>query len=187
VSLDRESDAVQRFQTHILVYLNDLYRVALRLTARVADAEDLVQETCLQAFKAQHQLRQPAAAKVWVFSILRSVFLRQLQGEPAKGTLISLEDIDASLLSPSEALHDAYEGLLPLRQTLLHETHRAMLKLPWPYREAVILAHIAGFSYREMAQILGIPTGTVMSRLFRGRRMLRAYLAELPSGSESTR
>jgi RNA polymerase sigma-70 factor, ECF subfamily len=122
-----------------------------------------------------------------VFTILRSVSLRQAERGPAREALVSLEDIDASQLAPGDALRDAYESFLPMRQTLLQEVREAILKLPLPYREAVILAHIGGFSYREMAQILGVPTGTVMSRLFRGRRILRSSLAERPSPLEPTR
>ncbi len=185
MSVDVSPSKVQQFETHVLVYLNDLYRTALRLTGHESDAEDLVQETCVRAFKALDQLRHLSAAKVWVFSILRSVFLRQVERGPGRGAFVSLEDIEASLLAPGEALHDAYESFLPMRQTLLQETRQAILKLPVPYREAVILNHIGGFSYREMAKILAVPTGTVMSRLFRGRRMLRAYLGEHRSSVES--
>jgi RNA polymerase sigma-70 factor, ECF subfamily len=181
------TDKVRLFEKHVLVYLDDLYRVALRLTGQATDAEDLVQETCLRAFKALDQLKHLPAAKVWVFSILRSVFLRQVERGPSRGMIVSLEDIDASPLTASEAIRDAYEGFLPMRQTVLQETRRAILNLPLPYREAVILAHIGGFSYREMAQILGIPTGTVMSRLFRGRRLLRASLRDRSSRVESAR
>jgi hypothetical protein len=86
--------------------------------------------------------RQPAAAKVWVFSILRSVFLRQAEQGRSQGAVISRQDFDASRLTRGEALHDAYESLLPMRQALRQETWQAMLKLPVPYREAVILAHM---------------------------------------------
>jgi hypothetical protein len=78
VSIGRESDQIRRFEKHVLVHLNDVYRPALRLTGHAADAEDLVQETCLRAFKALDQLQHLAAAKVWVFSILRSTSLRQV-------------------------------------------------------------------------------------------------------------
>jgi RNA polymerase sigma-70 factor (ECF subfamily) len=115
---------------------------------------------------------------VWVFSILRSTFLRQMERGPGRRALVSLEDIEGGQLTPSEALRDAYENFLPMRQSLLEETRQAILTLPMTYREVVILAHIGGFSYREMATILGVPLGTVMSRLFRARRMLRACLAE---------
>lgn len=162
-------------------HLSDLYRAALRLTGKVLEAEDLVQETCLRAFQFLPQLRHQEAAKVWVFSILRSVFLRQAEGRSLKPVLVSLEDLDASLLTRSEALQDLYENysLRPVRpETLRQEIRQAILKLPLPYREAIILAHIGGFSYREMARILEVPMGTVMSRLFRGRRMLRTLLRE---------
>jgi RNA polymerase sigma-70 factor, ECF subfamily len=188
MSVEGASEGVRQFEKHVLVNLDDLYRAALRLTPQVAAAEDLVQETCVRAFEALDQLKRVSAAKVWVFSILRSTLLRQVEQGPARSPLASIHDIEGSLLTPSEALRDAYENVLPMRQTFWQETRHAILELPLPYREAIVLAHIGGFSYREMAQILGVPVGTVMSRLFRGRRMLRASLAgrrprDTPGGS----
>jgi RNA polymerase sigma-70 factor (ECF subfamily) len=187
VEADAGGRKLERFGNDVLVYVTDLYRAALRLTGRVSDAEDLVQETCLRAFECLEQLKHPPAAKVWVFSILRSVFLRQAERASSRPALVSLEDIDASRLIASETLQDAYENFLPVQQTLVDEVRRAILKLPLAYREAIILAHIAGFSYREMAQILGVPLGTVMSRLFRARRMLRTSLRERRNPSEAPR
>ncbi|OLC12774.1 MAG: hypothetical protein AUH29_15275 [Candidatus Rokubacteria bacterium 13_1_40CM_69_27] len=184
---DAERLRLEQFENQVLIYVKDLHRAALRLTDQLSDAEDLVQETCLRAFKSLEQLRQPAAAKAWVFSILRSIFLRQAERASSRPVLVSLEDIDASPLSVSEARRDAYENFLPIQQTLVEEVRRATLTLPLVYRETVVLAHIAGFSYREMAQILGVPVGTVMSRLFRARRMLRASLRESRSRSETPR
>lgn len=182
---DAERAKLQRFETQILVHLNELYRTALRLTGRSSDAQDLVQETCLRAFELLDQLRHVGAAKVWLFSILRSVFLRQAERAASRPALVSLDDIDAALLTANEALQDWYENFLPIRRTLRAEVREAVLKLPPPYREAVVLAHIGGFSYREMAEMLSLPIGTVMSRLFRGRRMLRACLREVRAGSET--
>ena len=188
MSIDSESDQVRRFENHVLIYVNDLYRAALRLTGRAADAEDLVQDTCLRAFRALDQLRHVAAAKAWVFSILRSTFLRQIERGPHAGAVVSLEDIEGSLLIAGDVVHDAGESFLPTRQALLQETRHAILKLPLAYREAVILTHIGGFSYREISDILGVPVGTVMSRLFRGRRLLRHALhAGGPTRSEMGR
>jgi len=184
LSIEGKSERVQRFEDHVLVHLHDLYRAALRLTGQATDAEDLVQETCLRAFRALDQLKHLPAAKAWVFAILRSTFLRLVERGPARARLVSLEAIEDSLLASSEALRDTYESFLPTRETQMQELRHAMLKLPLPYREAVILAHIAGFSYREMAEILDIPVGTVMSRLFRGRRKLRTYLGEWSSHLE---
>lgn len=178
------SPKVLRFEEHVLVHVTDLYRAARRLTHQVSDAEDLVQETCLRAFKSLDQLRHPGAAKVWVFSILRSVYLRQTDRRPAKNVQVSLDDIDASLLSAVVVLQDTYESVSPVAQALREEVRTAMFNLPLPYREAVVLAHIGGFSYREIAQILRLPMGTVMSRLFRARRLLRAGLRESRNRSE---
>lgn len=172
------ADRVRRFEGEILIHLNDLYRAALRLTGKGPEAEDLVQETCLRAFQSLDQFRHPEAARAWVFSILRSVFLRQAERRSLRPVLVSLEDIDASLLTRSEALRDLYENYLPQPETLRQEVRQAILRLPLPYREAIVLAHIGGFSYREMARILEVPMGTVMSRLFRARRMLRTLLRE---------
>jgi RNA polymerase sigma-70 factor (ECF subfamily) len=177
VDTDPEAAKVRRFEEQVLVHLSDLYRAALRLSRSAPDAEDLVQETCLRAFQALEQLRHPGAAKVWVFAILRSVFLRQAERQAARPARVSVEDPDGFAVA-EDALRAAHDEGSPLRVTLLQEIREAMLKLPLPYREAVVLAHIGGFSYREMAQILEVPVGTVMSRLFRGRRMLRASLQE---------
>jgi RNA polymerase sigma-70 factor (ECF subfamily) len=174
MSSDANATKLQRFDEQVLLHLDALYRAALRLTGKAADAEDLVQETCLRAFQAFDQLKHPQAARAWVFAILRSVFLRQAGRRSLQPVRLSLEDLDGAILA-----HTLGQGdVSPVRQTLLEEVRRATLKLPEPYREALILAHIGGFSYREMAHILEVPLGTVMSRLFRARRMLRASLAE---------
>jgi RNA polymerase sigma-70 factor (ECF subfamily) len=178
VGADPEAAKVRRFEEQVLVHLGDLYRVALRLSRSAPDAEDLVQETCLRAFQAFEQLRDPGAAKAWVFTILRSVFLRQAERRAAQPPRVSFEDLDGFAVA-EDALRAAHGEGSPLRATLLQEIRGVMLKLPLPYREAIVLAHIGGFSYREMAQILEVPVGTVMSRLFRGRRMLRASLQEV--------
>jgi RNA polymerase sigma-70 factor, ECF subfamily len=164
----------QRFEEQVLPHLDALYRAAVRLTGTTADAEDLVQETCVRAFEAFDQLRHPQAARAWVFAILRSVFVREAGRQSRQLTRPSLEDLDGAVLA--HGLREAEAS--PVRQTLLQEIRRATLTLPVPYREALVLAHNGGFSYREMAHILEVPLGTVMSRLFRARRMLRASLTE---------
>lgn len=172
---------IQRFEEQVLVHLDALYRAALRLTGKAADAEDLVQETCLRALQAFDQLQHPRAARAWVFAILRSVFLRQAGRRSRQPARLSLEDLDGAVLGHALGEEDAS----PVRQALLEEVRRATLTLPVPYREALILAHVGGFSYREMAHILEVPLGTVMSRLFRARRMLRAALTE-PTGQPAS-
>ena len=176
MGISHPDDKAERFEKQILVYFHDLYRAAFRLTGQASDAEDLVQEACLRAFKSLDQLRHPAAAKVWVFSILRSVYFREEQRRPSRTAVVSLDDIAGSYLPLNETPPGSPPPFLSPEQPRREEIREALLKLPLDYREAVVLAHVAGFSYREMAEILGCPIGTVMSRLFRGRRLLRSFL-----------
>jgi RNA polymerase sigma-70 factor (ECF subfamily) len=162
----------RRFEEQILPHLPDLYRAARRLVRRTDEAEDLVQETCLRAFGALDQLRHPEAAKAWVFTVLRSVFLRDVarwEAARAASADVPASDVGEGPMGTSTA--DS-----PWHGALIEEARLATQRLPIAFREVVILAHVAGFSYREMAGILGIPVGTVMSRLFRARRLLRAAL-----------
>ena len=156
---------IRRFEEQILPHLPDLYRAARRLVGRV-DAADLVQDTCLRAFGALDQLRHPEAARAWVFSILRSVFLRSAaRWDPVRPT--GREPDDG---------HEARSKDSPLQGALIEEARLATQRLPIAFREVVVLVHIGGFSYLEVARILGVPVGTVMSRLWRARRLLRAAL-----------
>ena len=174
-------ERIRRFEADVLVHLDDLYRAALRLTGNAAEAEDLTQDTCLRAFECLDQLRDPGAARAWAFTILRSIFLRRIERQ-AKSP--SLDVIDSPLLEPGEVLQDSYEALRPIQETPLADVREALARLPLPFREPLVLAHVGGFSYKEIAAILAIPLGTVMSRLFRGRRLLRSELRE---PSKSTR
>ena len=169
---------VQRFQEQILPHLTSLHRTALRLVGTPADAEDLVQETCLRAFRALDQLKDPAAAKAWVFAVLRSVSLRHFEREA--GRIVAPVELSDALPLPQARSFTDVAADSPLQRARLEEVRAATLRLPRPYREAIVLAHVAGFSYREMSQILEIPIGTVMSRLFRARRLLRDALADTP-------
>jgi RNA polymerase sigma-70 factor, ECF subfamily len=160
---------VRRFEEQILPHLPDLYRAARRLVRRIDDAEYLIQETCLKAFGALDQLRHPEAAKAWVFTVLCSVFLRDAaRWDPARA--------DASDARGGDQRREAPAGESPLQGALIEEARLATQRLPIAFREVVVLAHVGGFSYREMATILGVPLGTVMSRLFRARRLLRSAL-----------
>jgi RNA polymerase sigma-70 factor, ECF subfamily len=183
---EMDQSRAQRFGELIVPHLTALYCTALRLTGKTQDAEDLVQETCLRAFRALDQLREPAAAKVWVFRVLRSVFLRCAEREVPR-TTISVDDPDTVAWA---ALEFSRPDDTSLRDAVLEDVRDAVVSLPLVHREPILLAHVAGFSYREMAEILEVPLGTVMSRLFRARRLLRQMLAETTRGhlgSESWR
>jgi len=161
---------VRRFEEQILPHLPDLYRAARRLVGRAHDAEDLVQETCLRAFGSLDQLKHPEAAKAWVFTVLRSAFLRNAaRWDPTRRA-------DGGENGSGEERLAAAAGASPWQGALIEEARLATQRLPVAFREVVVLAHVGGFSYREMAGILGVPIGTVMSRLFRARRLLRSAL-----------
>jgi RNA polymerase sigma-70 factor (ECF subfamily) len=171
-------DPHKRFETYVLPCLDLLYRAALRLTGQKADAEDLVQESCLRAFAAIDRLRDVESCKAWLFKILRTTYLRQWGEDPYRQRVKGVEDLESTLADFREVLHDPYEGDPSYTHIVSVEIRKAIAALPLPYREAVVLADVAGFAYREMAQILDVPLGTVMSRLYRGRRMLRAALRD---------
>lgn len=177
-SCETVEEPYKRFEAYVLPYFDLLYRAALRLAGQKADAEDLVQETCLRAFAAIDQLRNVESCKAWLFKILRSTYLRQWGEDPYRTRVIAVEDLESTLADMMEVLHDPYESDPPYVHLVGVDIRKAVLALPLPYREAVVLADVAGFSYREMAQILGVALGTVMSRLYRGRRMLRAALRD---------
>lgn len=173
----RSGDAkVTEFEQVALVHLDALYRVALRLTQTRAEAEDVVQETYLRAFRAFARFNPGTNCRAWLFTILRNVFLNRLRTrgrEVLETELGSLDAVQVTAASPVE--HDSPEEVF--LQTVLHgDVDRAVKTLPPLFREAVVLVDLEGLRYREAAEVLGCPLGTVMSRLFRGRMLLRRAL-----------
>jgi RNA polymerase sigma-70 factor (ECF subfamily) len=174
-------DPHKRFETYVLPYLDLLYRAAIRLAGQEADAEDLVQESCLRAFAAIVRLRDVESCKAWLFKIMRSTYLRQWGEDKYRQRVVGVEDLESTLADMTEVLQDPYENDPLYVHVVGVEVRKAISALPLPYREAVVLADAVRFTYREMSQILEIPLGTVMSRLYRGRRMLRAALRDYAS------
>lgn len=170
-------DRSREFEEVALVHLDSVYRSALRLTHNRAEAEDVVQETYLRAFRNFHRFNPGTNCRAWLFTIMRNTFLNRLRHAGRE-----LPDGDsAEWEAPSEAgpaLASAIESPEEeFFQTLLHgDVDRALRALPLAFREAVILADLEGLSYKEVAQVLGCPMGTVMSRLSRGRLLLRQAL-----------
>lgn len=163
-----------------LAHLDGLYRMALRLTHNRAEAEDIVQDACLRAFRSFHRFEPGSNCRAWLFRILRNVFLNRLRREGRE----VLEDDAAAWDAVAESA-TAPDAVRPnpeeeFFQTVLHgDVDRALKSLPVVFREVVILADMEGLSYKEIAEVLGCPIGTVMSRLSRGRRLLRRVLADL--------
>jgi RNA polymerase sigma-70 factor (ECF subfamily) len=165
----------REFEDVALGHLDTLYRVALRLTHSRPEAEDLVQETCLRAFRSFHRFIPGTNCRAWLITIMRNLFLNRLRQTRHESLDEQLGgDVAESATGPDLAPGNPEEELL---QTLLHgDVDRALRALPLTFREAVVLADLEGLSYREVSEVLGCPIGTVMSRLFRGRRLLRQSL-----------
>ena len=170
----------ERLETEALTHLDALYRTALRLSRNPQDAEDLVQETYLNAFRALDRFEEGTNLRAWLFRILNNAFISQYRRRKRRPSS-SLEDVTEYYLYDHLADGAAPSGVeSPEREVLDRigdeRVLRALEELPVEFRQVELLADVEGFSYREIADILGIPIGTVMSRLYRGRRRLQKLL-----------
>jgi RNA polymerase sigma-70 factor, ECF subfamily len=168
------------FETEALACLDSLYRTALRLTRVPADAEDLVQETYLKAFRAADRFRPGTNLKAWLFTILHNTARNRARDRARDMVSVDSEAVDRAADAPPPASGgrvETPESVL-LRETLAPELRAAIDALPEVFRQAVWLRDVEEFSYAEMAEMLEIPLGTVMSRISRGRRLLYEALKE---------
>ncbi|HUN33320.1 MAG TPA: sigma-70 family RNA polymerase sigma factor [Trebonia sp.] len=166
-----------QFERDVLPQLNQLYPAALRMTRNPTDAEDLVQETSAKAYAAYHQFRPGTNLRAWLNRILTTTFInayRKRRREPQQALGGDLQEwqMSADRLAPPVPSAEAEA----LDRTTDSDLLRALRDLPNEFRTAVYLADIEGYPYREIAEIMGTPVGTVMSRLHRGRRKIREQL-----------
>jgi RNA polymerase sigma-70 factor (ECF subfamily) len=167
-------DAGDWFAREALSYVDSLYGTALRLTRRPADAEDLVQDTYLKAFRSSGQFKRGTNLKAWLFTILHNTFKNVLRHDGRNPV-----DVDSEVVE--QAAGDAAQEPTPeqilTRATLDADLQAALDDLPEAFRQAVWLRDVEELTYAEIAEVLDVPVGTVMSRISRGRRALYERLA----------
>lgn len=170
-----------RFTTDAMQYVDQLYAAALRMSRNPADAEDLVQETYTKAFASFHQFKQGTNLKAWLYRILTNTYInlyRKRQREPQTANAEAVNDWQLARAGEHDAvgLRSAEaDALAALPDTEVREAFSALAE---DFRMVVYYSDVEGFSYKEIAEIMDIPLGTVMSRLHRGRRILREKLVD---------
>lgn len=168
--------ASAEFEREALSSLDSLYRTALRLTRRPADAEDLVQETYLKAFRSADQFTPGTNLRAWLFTILHNTARNRARDRARDVVVADSDAVERAEDLPAVREDESPEARL-LRDVLTPELQAAIDALPDAFREAVWLRDVEEFTYAEIADMLAIPAGTVMSRISRGRRMLFERLA----------
>ncbi len=164
------------FERDVLPHMDLMYRVALRLTGEAAAAEDLVQDTVLKAFRAWDSFRQGTNARGWLLTILRNTFINDYRRRRRAPAQVDLEVAEQHARLDDHPGHDP-EGEF-FRALVDDRILAAIDGLPEEFREVVVLSDVEGLGYAQIAETLGIPVGTVKSRLSRGRRLLQGTLLE---------
>ena len=176
------SPELARFEQTALVYLDELYASALRYAKNEKDAEDLVQETFLKAFTNFHRFEEGTNCRAWLFTILTNTFINKFRRKKKEREILHADDLrpirqNFHNVEAAEFYNDPERGMLNKRFS--GSVKDALEALPEEFRMVVILADLNDFSYKEIAHILDCPVGTVMSRLFRGRKLMRRQLVEI--------
>ncbi len=192
-STESLAERKERFERDALIFTNKLYSAALRYTKNPHDAHDLVQDTYTKAFISFHQFEPGTNLKAWLYRILTTTFINTYRKDQRRPQLTGDGEIEDWQLAMS-ASHTSDQGksaeMVALENLPDSDIKRALAEIPAEFRIAVYLVDIEGFSYKEVAEIVGVPTGTIMSRLHRGRKQLREklsdYAKELGYGKEKS-
>ena len=172
----------EAFEGLVEPQLNTLFRVARRLVHEREDAEDLVQETCLKAFRALHQFQPGSDCKAWLITILINTYrdwARKSMKQPRPASFEDFADFYSHLQQEHAQSRAQDPEELAARTNVAYQVRMAIEDLPPEFRLAVLLADVEGYSYKEIAEMAECPIGTVMSRLYRGRKLLQTTLQAL--------
>ena len=181
IDLETAPELAWDFEEAAIPYLDSLYNMAYRLTRNAEDAEDLVQETYFKAYKHYDKFEAGTNLKAWLFRIMKNTFIngyRKQQNQPPQSDFSEIEGSFENLVDrdPGQQIKNPEQEFLA--NVLDEDVQNAIDALREDYRMVVLLVDLEGFSYKEAASILEVPVGTVMSRLYRGRRMLEQVLLE---------
>ena len=183
VRIDREKESAaertKRFERDALQYMNQLYAAALRYTRNQDDAQDLVQDTYAKAYTSFHQFEPGTNLKAWLYRVLTTTFINNYRKDQRRPQTSDSEIEDWQLADAASHTSDQGKSTedVVLENLPDSDIKRALTEIPEEFRMAVYLADVEGFSYKEIAEIVNVPTGTVMSRLHRGRKLLREKLS----------
>jgi RNA polymerase sigma-70 factor (ECF subfamily) len=184
VRVDREKESAaerkKRFERDALQYMNQLYAAAMRYTRNPEDAQDLVQDTYAKAYTSFHQFEPGTNLKAWLYRVLTTTFINTYRKDQRRPQTSDSELEDWQLAEASSHTSDQGKSTedVVLENLPDSDIKNALAEIPEEFRMAVFLADVEGFSYKEIAEIVGVPAGTVMSRLHRGRKQLREKLTD---------
>ena len=182
--VDREKETAaertKRFERDALQYMNQLYAAAMRYTRNPEDAQDLVQDTYAKAYTSFHQFEPGTNLKAWLYRVLTTTFINTYRKDQRRPQTSDSELEDWQLAEASSHTSDQGKSTedVVLENLPDSDIKNALAQIPEEFRMVVYLADVEGFSYKEIAEIVGVPTGTVMSRLHRGRKQLREKLTD---------